>query len=154
MKALLTNYHQSPQKVRLVANLIRGKSVTAARAALLYLPQKSGPAIGKLLDSAVANARQNGVEPEMLFVKTITVDKGTVMRRFRPFARGRSGAQRKTMSIIKLELATKGDVKKVGKKIVISEAKAEAPVVTKSVAPKAAAKPRAAKKTAVKKTTK
>jgi len=145
MKALLTNYHQSPQKVRLVANLIRGKSVTAAHAALLFLPKKSGPAIAKLLDSAVANARQVGVEPETLFVKTITVDKGLVMRRFRPFARGRSGSQRKTTSIIKLELGTKSTM---GKKMNrVPKAKA---VVASTEAP---AKPRAAKKS-VKKTTK
>jgi len=107
MKALLTNYHQSPRKVRLVADLIRGKSVVAARAALLYLPKKSSPAIGKLLDSAVANAASTGATPENLFVKTITVDKGAVMRRARPFARGRSGSIRKTMSIVFLELGTK-----------------------------------------------
>lgn len=106
MKALLTNYHQSPRKVRLVANLIRGKSVSAARAALLYLPKKSSPAIGKLLDSAVSNAGASGVSVENLFVKTITVNKGLVMRRARPFARGRSGSLRKTMSIVFLELGT------------------------------------------------
>lgn len=105
MKALLTNYHQSPRKVRLVADLIRGKSVIAARAALLYLPKKSSPAIGKLLDSAVANAGER-FSPESLFVKTITVNKGLVMRRARPFARGRSGSIRKEMSIVFLELGT------------------------------------------------
>ncbi len=105
MKALLKNYHQSPRKVRLVADLIRGKSVPAARAALMYLPKKSSPAISKLLDSAVANARAAGAHPENLFVKKITVDKGMVMRRYRPFARGRAGSVRKTMSIVNLELA-------------------------------------------------
>ncbi len=105
MKALLTNYHQAPRKVRLVADLIRGKSVSAARAALLYLPKKSSPVIGKLLDSAVANASAMGASVENLFVKTITVNKGLVMRRSRPFARGRSGSIRKEMSIIFLELA-------------------------------------------------
>ncbi len=105
MKALLTNYHQAPRKVRLVADLIRGKSVPAARAALLYLPKKSSPAIGKLLDSAIANAGVMGASVENLFVKTITVNKGLVMRRARPFARGRSGSIRKEMSIIFLELA-------------------------------------------------
>lgn len=144
MKALLTNYHQSPQKVRLVANLIRGKSVTAAHAALLFLPKKSGPAIAKLLDSAVANARQVGVEPETLFIKTITVDKGLVMRRFRPFARGRSGSQRKTMSIIKLELGTKSTM---------SKKMARAPKAKDVAIATETAKPRAAKKS-VKKTTK
>lgn len=112
MKALLTNYHQSPRKVRLVADLIRGKSVAAARAALLYLPKKSSPAIGKLLDSAIANARSTGASAENLFVKTITVNKGAVMRRARPFARGRSGSIRKTMSIVFLELGTQSASKK------------------------------------------
>ena len=111
MKALLTNYHQSPRKVRLVADLVRGKSVTAARAALLYLPMKSSPAISKLLDSAVANARNSGQDVSNLFVKKITVDKGAVMRRARPFARGRSGSVRKTMSIVFLELGTNAPVK-------------------------------------------
>jgi len=103
MKATLKNYHQSPRKVRLVADMIRGKSVPAARAALHFLPKKSSPAISKLLDSAVANA---GVSPETLFVKSIAVNKGAVMRRYRPFARGRSGTLRKTMSIVTLELGT------------------------------------------------
>ncbi len=105
MKALLTNYHQSPRKVRLVADLIRGKSVLAARVALSFLPKKSGPAISKLLDSAVANARTMNLSAEQLFVKSISVDKGTVLRRSRPFARGRAGALRKTMSIVRLELS-------------------------------------------------
>ncbi len=104
MKALLKNYRQSPRKVRLVANLIRGKSVQEARLALQYLPKKSSPAMVKLLESAVANARSRGATAENLFVKTITVDKGAVLRRYRPFARGRAGSVRKTMSIIFLEL--------------------------------------------------
>ncbi len=123
MKATLTNYHQSPRKVRLVADLIRGKSVPAAKAALMFLNKKSSPAIEKLLDSAVANARQVGAKPEDLFVKKVTVDKGLVMRRSRPFARGRAGAVRKTMSIVFLELgqsvvkpAKKSRAKKVATK--------------------------------------
>lgn len=106
MKALLKNYHQSPRKVRLVASLLRGKSVLQARTALTFLPKKSSPALSKLLESAVANARAKGASPEQLFVKKITVDKGGVMRRYRPFARGRAGTVRKTMSIIFLELGT------------------------------------------------
>ena len=106
MKALLKNYHQSPRKVRLVADLIRGKSVADARALLTYLPKKSSPAITKLLNSAVANAHSHGASSESLFVKTITVNKGAVLRRQRPFARGRAGSIRKTMSIVVLELGT------------------------------------------------
>ena len=106
MKALLTNYHQSPRKVRLVADLIRGKSVAQAKAALMFLPKKSSPAIEKLLDSAVSNARQAGQSAENLFVKTIEVNKGIVMRRFMPKARGRAARYQKTMSHVSLELGT------------------------------------------------
>ncbi len=120
MKALLTNYHQSPRKVRLVADLIRGKSVPAARAALSFLPMKSGPAISKLLDSAVANAGSQDLTADQLYVSTITVDKGAVMRRSRPFARGRAGSVRKTMSIVRLELSPLQQIKqpkKTAKKV-------------------------------------
>lgn len=108
MKALLTNYRQSPRKVRLVANLIRGKSVADAKAMLAFAEQKSSEAIEKLLDSAVSNAQNQGASAERLFVKTITVDKGIVMRRFKPMARGRAAGVRKTSSIVKLELAERG----------------------------------------------
>jgi large subunit ribosomal protein L22 len=115
MKALLTNYHQSPRKVRLVADLIRGKSVEKAKESLMFLPDKSSPVLSKLLDSAVANARNLGINAENLFVKKITVDKGLVMRRSRPFARGRAGSVRKTMSIVFLELGTGAGVMKKSK---------------------------------------
>jgi len=92
--------------VRLVADLIRGKSVPAAQRALAFLPKKSAPAVGKLLSSALANARALGTAPEQLFVKSIMVNKGSVQKRGRPFARGRSGVIRKTMSHVTLELGT------------------------------------------------
>ena len=106
MKATLTNYRQSPRKTRLVANLIRGKSVTEARRALMFLPKKSAPAIQKLLDSAISNARSTGMSPDSLVVKSITVNKGQVLRRFKPMARGRAAGVRRTRSIISLELGT------------------------------------------------
>jgi large subunit ribosomal protein L22 len=136
MKALLTNYRQSPRKVRLIADMIRGKSVMEAKAALMFAPQKSSEAIEKLLDSAVSNARQQGAAAEQLFVKTISVDKGTVMRRFSPKARGRAGAIRKTMSIVKLELGNRGAPAGAAPKKAAKAEKAE----------KAPAKKRAAKK--------
>lgn len=125
MKALLKNYHQSPRKVRLVADLIRGKSVPQARAALMFMPQKSSPAIAKLLSSAVANARSTGKSESELFVKSIAVNKGTVMRRARPFARGRSGSIRKTMSIVTLELGMAVAAKKTRTKAVKAAAPAK-----------------------------
>ena len=105
MKAMLKNYRQSPRKVALIADLIRGKGVGVAKQHLAFLPKKGAPAIEKLLDSAVANARSAGSVPENLFIKTITVNKGAVQKRGRPFSRGRSGVIRKTMSHIVIELA-------------------------------------------------
>jgi len=121
MKATLKNYHQSPRKVRLVADLIRGKSISSARAALRFLPKKSSPALSKLLDSAVANARSAGFSPENLFVKAIAVNKGAVLKRFKPMARGRANRIAHTMSIVSLELgnaanAQKKTAKKAAKK--------------------------------------
>lgn len=133
MKALLKNFHQSPRKVRLIANLIRGKSVVAAHSALSYAPQKSSDAILKLLESAVANARQKGASEDNLFVKTITVNKGAVLHRFMPKARGRAARYAKTMSIIALELGTH-----------------EASVATQAKAPKKKASKKAAKKSSKK----
>jgi large subunit ribosomal protein L22 len=115
MKALLKNYRQSPRKVRLVADLIRGKSVSEARAALAFLPKKSSPAMRKLLDSAVANAASQKASPEDLFVKTVTVNKGTVMRRFKPMARGRAARFARTMSIVALELGMKEGTRDEGR---------------------------------------
>ncbi|MDB5187591.1 MAG: ribosomal protein large subunit ribosomal protein [Candidatus Kaiserbacteria bacterium] len=106
MKAILKNYHQAPRKVRLVADLIRGKQVPAAHVALTFLPKKVSPVMFTLLNSAVANARQAGYEPTDLFVKKITVDKGLVLKRVRPFKQGRAGQLRHIMSHIVLELGT------------------------------------------------
>ncbi|MBM3261412.1 50S ribosomal protein L22 [Candidatus Kaiserbacteria bacterium] len=140
MKALLKNYHQAPRKVRLVADLIRGKSVPHARAALAFLPKKAAPTMGKLLDSAVANAANRGYETHDLYIKTITVDKGVVMRRFRPFGRGRSGAINKEMSIVKIELASKSGTKAPEVGIAAKAEKPGKPAVKKTVAKKTAAK--------------
>ncbi|OGG57649.1 50S ribosomal protein L22 [Candidatus Kaiserbacteria bacterium RIFCSPHIGHO2_01_FULL_56_24] len=123
MKASLYNFKQSPRKVRLVADMIRGKRVLIARDTLAFLPKKSSPEIQKLLDSAIANARQQGMNPENLIVKTITVDKGSVLRRFKPMARGRAAGVRRTMSIVNIEL---GAIVASPKKEVKTEAKAEA----------------------------
>jgi large subunit ribosomal protein L22 len=121
MKASLYNFKQSPRKVRLVADMIRGKRVLIARDTLAFLPKKSSPEIQKLLDSAIANARQQGMNPENLIVKTITVDKGSVLRRFKPMARGRAAGVRRTMSIVNLELgAFTAPVKKGAKEAVVA----------------------------------
>lgn len=110
MKASLTNYKQSPRKIRLVADMIRGKSVAVARDSLVFLAKKSSPEIIKLLNSAVANARMQGMNPDDLIVKTISVDKGSVIKRFMPKARGRAAGIRRTMSHVNLELGLAANV--------------------------------------------
>src|SRR3989344_7977243 len=104
MKARLKNYRQAPRKAALVAQTIRGKKVAVAQRELAFLPKKASPVFAKLLASAVANARAAGASPEELFIKTVTVNKGAMQKRGRPFSRGRSGVIRKTMSHITIVL--------------------------------------------------
>lgn len=117
MKATLSNYRQSPRKVRLIANLIRGKSVTRARGLLAFADKKSAPAVLKLIESAVSNARVQGAQDGNLFVKDVQVNMGISMKRFMPMARGQAHRFRHRRSTVVLMLdAKKEDVKK-GKKI-------------------------------------
>ncbi|MBI2631053.1 50S ribosomal protein L22 [Candidatus Nomurabacteria bacterium] len=104
MKAFLKNYRQSPRKVRLVAGLLKGKNVSDAVAELDFLAKRAGVPIKKLLLSAVANAKQQGVEMENLFIKELRVDKGIVMKRMMPAAMGSGHRINKRTSHIKLVL--------------------------------------------------
>ncbi len=107
MKAFLKNYRQSPRKVRLVASLVKGKSVAQAIAELDFLAKRSGLPIKKLLLSAVANAKQMGIESENLFIKELRVDKGIVMKRMMPAAMGTGHRINKRTSHINILLAEK-----------------------------------------------
>ena len=107
MKAFLKNYRQSPRKVRLVAGLIRGKSVPQAIAELDFLAKRAGTPLKKLLLSAVSNAKQNGLEKESLFIKELRVDKGVTMKRMMPAAMGSGHRINKRTSHLNLVLAEK-----------------------------------------------
>jgi large subunit ribosomal protein L22 len=107
MKAFLKNYRQSPRKVRLVADLIKGKDVAQAGVALDILAKRASTPIKKLLDSAVANAVNMGNNKEDLFVKEVRVDKGVVMKRMMPRAMGRGARINKRTSHVVLVLAEK-----------------------------------------------
>ena len=124
MKAFLKNYRQSPRKVRLVAGLIKGKNVDQAVAELDFLAKRAGLPIKKLLLSAVANAKQMGIEKENLFIKELRVDKGIVMKRMMPAAMGTGHRINKRTSHVAILLAErvektkgKGKSKKISKKI-------------------------------------
>ena len=80
----------SVQKGRLVADLIRGKSVGQALNILAFSPKKGAKIIKKVVESAIANAEHNdGADIDSLLVKTIYVEKGAVLKRFTARAKGR-----------------------------------------------------------------
>ena len=107
-QAKLRNVRLSPRKTRLVVDMIRGKGIQDALNILKFSPQKSAPVVSKLLRSAVANAEQKGVsDVDKLFVKTIMVDQGPVLRRFMPRAQGRASRIRKPTSHITVVLNVK-----------------------------------------------
>ncbi len=96
------------QKARLVADLVRGKEVGQAIKTLTFLNKKSALMIKKLIESAVANADyKKTMDLDKLFVKTIYVDKGPVLKRFRPRAQGRAYGVRKQTSHINVVLEEK-----------------------------------------------
>ena len=93
----------TPRKARRVIDLVRGRHVEEARRILRFSPLGAAKTVGKLLDSAVANAEQHpGVIPENLLVKSAFVDEGPTLKRFRPRAYGRATRVRKRTSHITL----------------------------------------------------
>ena len=89
--AVLKGERISAQKARLVANLIRGKSVEQALEILNFSTKKAAHIIKKVLSSAIANAEHNeGADIDELFVCSIYVDEGVTLKRMRPRAKGRS----------------------------------------------------------------
>lgn len=107
MKAILKNYRQSPRKVRLVADVVRGKSVSAALSTLKFIDKRAAGPFAKVIESAVANAKQAGKSVERLVIKRVAVDKGTVLKRFMPRARGSASRINKRNSHIVVELGEK-----------------------------------------------
>ena len=105
MKATLKNYRQSPRKVRLVADLIRGKAVDEALAHLQFADKRAAEPIAKLVRSAVANAAQDGFTSSDLRIGNIQVDEGIVLKRFMPRARGSASRINKRNSHISVTLS-------------------------------------------------
>lgn len=124
MKAFLKNHRQSPRKVRLVASLVKGKSVDKAISELDFLVKRAGFPIKKLLLSAVANAKQKGLEQGNLIIKELRVDKGIVMKRMMPAAMGAAHTLNKRTSHITMVLGEKLAVVKKAKKPTSAKASA------------------------------
>ncbi len=88
--AILRGVRLSSQKGRLLADLVRGKSIDQALNILAFSPQKGAVIIKKVLESAIANAEHNdGADIDTLRVTRIYVEKGTVLKRFTARAKGR-----------------------------------------------------------------
>ena len=105
--ASLSNYRQAPRKVRLVASLIKGKTVPAALNMLMVTTKRASDPLVKLLQSAIANAKDRGISTDNLYVKECTVNQGLVMRRMMPGARGTGFPIRKKTSHVHLVLESK-----------------------------------------------
>jgi large subunit ribosomal protein L22 len=101
VKAHLNYLRIAPRKVRLVVDLIRGKSVQEARNILNFTVKRAALPIRKLLDSAVANAKNNfNLDEKKLYIKKIFVNEGPKLKRYRAASRGRAvEIQKKTSHI-------------------------------------------------------
>lgn len=90
-KAVGKSIRISPQKARLVADVIRGMNVDKAITTLRYMPKKGAGIIQKVVESAVANATQDDqMDVDSLYVKKIFIDGGPSLKRIRPRAMGRA----------------------------------------------------------------
>ncbi|OGZ16360.1 MAG: 50S ribosomal protein L22 [Candidatus Lloydbacteria bacterium RIFOXYC12_FULL_46_25] len=143
--ATLSQYRQSPRKTRLLADLVRGKKVEDAILQLDFRAKRSAPIFVKLIKSAVANAKAAGLDEKALVVKSITVDKGPILKRSRPRAHGRAFPIHKHTSHITVTLAdkatlvTKKALKKAGVASVVKTAPATKKTIAKTVTKKKAA---------------
>jgi len=96
----------SPQKCRLVADIIRGKSVDDALRSLTFSPKKSARIVKKVLESAIANAEHNhGADIDELKVAVIFIDEAPIFKRYQPRAKGRSSRIIKRNSHITVQVA-------------------------------------------------
>lgn len=98
--------HTSARKARLVADLIRGKSIADAQAILAYSTRAAAVPVRKVLQSAIANADHNhGLDVRELVVSRITVDEGPTIKRYRPRARGSASSIMKRTCHITIAVA-------------------------------------------------
>ena len=90
-KAVVRHVGMSPRKMRVIANMVRGKRVEEAMGLLKLMPKKGAYVIRKLLISAVANAEQKGdVDVDQLLIRDCNVDNGPILKRWMPRSMGRA----------------------------------------------------------------
>ena len=112
-RAIQRTVRQSPRKMRLVVDLIRGRGVNEAFAILKFSKKGAAKQISKVLLSAVANAREHALkgderlDEDALFVKAAWVDEGPSLKRWMPAAQGRATPIKKRTSHVHVHVATK-----------------------------------------------
>ena len=132
VKVKLSNLRTAPRKVRLVADLVRGKKLAEAQSVLSFTVNKTARPVLKLLNSAVASATHDlNLNESNLFISKIMVDEGPKLKRWHPMSRGRAYPIIKRTSQIVLVLAEinptskdKTEVK-AEKKVVVKKAEKE-----------------------------
>ena len=111
--AIQRTVRQSPRKMRLVVDLIRGRNVNDAMSILKFSKKGAAKQISKVLLSAVANAEQaarttnESLDVDQLYIKQATVDEGPKLKRWTPAAMGRATPVRKHTSHVTIHVATK-----------------------------------------------
>ena len=115
--AQLNTYRQAPRKVRLLADLVRGKKVDQAIISLKFANKRANGPIIKLIQSAVANAKNLGLNTDALVISGITVNAGQVLKRSQPMSRGRAFPVGKRTSHIHVSLSEKVEKEKKAVKV-------------------------------------
>ena len=117
-KAFIRMVRMSPRKVRIVANMIRGKRVGDAMGILSLLPKKSAKVIHKLVSSAAANVEDKSkgrADIDALVVKHISVDNGPIIKRFMPRAYGHKVGDTVLQKLSEISRATLRDIDVIGR---------------------------------------
>lgn len=112
VRAYARDLHIAPRKIRLVTNLLKGMNVSTAMVQLQHMHKKAAPLVARLVKSAVANAKNNfSLDPDSLFIKSISADMGKTLKRYFPRARGSAFVIRRKLSHVNIVL----EEKKTGK---------------------------------------
>lgn len=103
--AKVQNYRAAPRKVRLIADFVRGKEARRALAELAFINKRHSPAVAKVIESAIANAKENtDMNTSKLIISDIQIQEGKTMKRMRPGSNGRGLPLRKRLSHISVTL--------------------------------------------------
>src|SRR3989344_5202996 len=108
MEAISTQKFErlSPRKLRLIADMVRKMTPVEALEILPFVTKRGAKPFGKVIKSAIANATVKGASPESLVFKSVQVNQGAKMKRFRPVSRGRAHSYVKYVSHIRVVVTT------------------------------------------------